>query len=127
MKLSEVIALLQSVHDQSGDQEVLTVSEESRFEIQLSPGSPYETHRVLVISTLHLSEKVANDMDHSGPPGVIVYGKDEYGWWVCRSLDPTPLPPELEQVMALADRLKCSWVMFDRDGPVYNSLPMFEW
>ena len=69
---------------------------------------------------------------------MIVFPEGEHSFWVNVS-DPEDGVNSNEQILeagysaefvallALARRLKCNWLMLDRDGPVRDELPQFDW
>ena len=108
--------------------------------------STLEIHRVLVLSTAHLSDHTCNiylaqQVDLSAtretgstwtPPSVIAYEKRDYGYFVWVPENPAEseradVPLELRSAIHVARREGCGWVMFDRDGPTIDDLPTYDW
>lgn len=91
-----------------------------------------EFHPVLGMSTAHLPEDVWDELDwwshKTGDPGpVVAYekksGHESYGWWVTCNEEPEEnVPAPLRDCMNYARKLGATWIMFDRDAPVYDDL-----
>lgn len=96
-----------------------------------------EIHRMLVISTSHVSRETARLIDHHVEQGVssaslgipVTFGKGDYGWFVNvpeGELD-WQCPSDLKDVLTFARCHKCEWIMFDRDADVLPYPPAFDW
>jgi hypothetical protein len=87
-----------------------------------------EIERMLVLSTSHLTEftcVVVLD-NYDGP----VWEKGEFGWFVYANLEQLDdLPEDLRQCVNYAQDpgVSCDWIMFDRDGPIVDELPTYDW
>ena len=99
-----------------------------------------EIEKMLVMSTWHLREEVAEMLPdtHEDEPSTV----EQAHWWPSftraegwmfyvppnredmRYID---APEELKTIIALARANGCTWVMLDRDGPVVDELPHWEW
>ena len=101
----------------------------------------YEIARTLVLSTCHLTKADGNLLDQCESPLCPFekkVGDDACGWWVCVP-DPEDGFNSDAQILAagysqaflglihLGRRLKCQWLMLDRDGPQRDELPQFHW
>lgn len=93
-------------------------------------------HRVLDISTLHISLADMRNLE-ANQEGLTAY-KYEYGFFVLvpelKELNdynklPEPWSDCMRKCIGFAQRLKCSWIKFDQDGDVYeeNVLPQAGW
>lgn len=105
-----------------------------------------EIHKMLALSTSHLSERTCNEYllaatrdllngasaDSLIVPSVIAYEKRDYGWFVWVPENPADsegedIPLELRSAIHVARVHGCGWVMFDRDAPVIDELPHYDW
>lgn len=87
-----------------------------------------ETHKMLALSTSHLTEHTCNTQLHELLLTFPFYEKLAYGWFlgvVEENLD--ELPTELEQIMLWAHDHGYSWIMFDRDVEAIDEFPTFDW
>ena len=104
----------------------LTTPHETLYADKMPYGDAPEIARTLVLSTSHLTEATCNGYLHTAP--FAVFEKGEYGWFVYVIDDyPEGMPPGLAQCFSIARGLGCEWIMFDRDGPVMDFLPAYEW
>jgi hypothetical protein len=74
---------------------------------------------MLILSNSHLGPEMRRLLE-SMAPGVIEY---DWGWIV-------EVEAELSAVASLqafARERGCLWIKFDRDGPVFDQLPAFDW
>ena len=94
-----------------------------------------EINKELVLSTCHIPEVVAEQLANNTIEGLIVI-RDEYSWRVLTdirtelSLDPqgeSAIPSVLLHLLGLAQGLDCKWLLLDQDGPVDDSLAIFDW
>src|SRR4051812_23741863 len=96
-----------------------------------------EIHKMLVISTSHVSRETARLIDYPVKRGAssaslgipVTFGKGKYGWFV-RVPEGEPdwqCPSDLKHVLAFARRHRCEWIMFDQDADVLPELPAFDW
>lgn len=92
----------------------------------------------LDLSTSHLPFRVLIGDEYGPSPlksldGVVAYSHDEFGWLVWVPDDPDEvnedhdIPAELLAVQKHARSLNCDYVLFDRDGPVDQELPTWNW
>lgn len=103
-----------------------------------------EIQKTLVLSTNHLPKWMADAMDaidanrlYVTPEGReeamddVSFDVVEYGYRVHVSEDPEiwdPQPVEIRAAMKLANANGCTWIMFDRDGFIYDTLlPVYDW
>jgi hypothetical protein len=107
-----------------------------------------EMFNVIVLSTAHLPEVVVKDMDKAaeccgdrraiGDQGfspedwrhrIVACTWADYGWWVWADTeDGFELLPEcLRTCMLFARAHGARWIQFDRDGPIMDELPSFQW
>lgn len=94
---------------------------------ELGCGTPHELHRVLAVSTAHLSLEERERMENRGQYA----HRDGFGWLLFVPLDETEQVFDedsagLRGVMALARGLECSWLMFDADAPVYTAIETYD-
>ncbi|WNC17938.1 hypothetical protein [Brevibacillus brevis] len=87
--------------------------------------------KVLELSTAHISEET-NGLIEQDVLGIVAYEKAEYGWLLLVPQDDyeeetRSLPDDLKAIFDLAQEHDCVWVMLDRDGYMYDSLPVFDW
>lgn len=85
------------------------------------------------ISTAHITEadaKALKEMVEHWNPALIVYELAEYGWLIYVSQFPllnANISPELQHLLEAARAQGCTFLRLDRDGPVIDGLPTFEW
>jgi len=92
-------------------------------------------YKVADISTAHITKEDARLLHEMNSCGEApsYYELDEYGWLV--NVDPADWAPMKElgysnTFVALLMRAKmegCSYLRLDRDGPVVDELPSFDW
>lgn len=83
-----------------------------------------EIHKILTLSTGHLTEKACNDYLND----VIAYPKAEHGWFLyVPDTDLEDAPASLRDCMDFAEKQGCAWLMFDCDGPTVEELLYYEW
>ena len=100
-----------------------------------------EIASMLTASTGHITREENETLfpeEAKDPHNIIVYDL-KYGWLLYVSKpskdhpdwDPTPnlevLSEGARAIVALAQEHGCLWVKFDRDGPLYESLPNYSW
>lgn len=89
-----------------------------------------EIHRMLALSTGHLTEHTCNTwLPEAADKGFTAYEMSDYGWLVL-VLDLSnehSLPTDLEQIMLWAKDHQFSWLMFDRDVRATDEFPYFDW
>lgn len=99
----------------------------------------FEIYKTLVISTAHLTEELAEEMEcenilhgRDKDKTCVLYWSDDYGFrvWV-RPLKPKEVPLYYPEVMVpvilKAMELGCRWVEYDMDGDVREEFEEFEW
>ena len=88
-----------------------------------------EIARMMVLSTQHLASRTATEWMPICPWSC--FEKGEYGWFIyvaCDGVtDERTVPLEVRSALHVARQAGCEWVMFDRDGPVRDDLPHYEW
>jgi hypothetical protein len=115
------------------------MSEESKS------NKPYEFARVLVLSTGHIREE-DDDLLSAGASPVVSYAKmipgvGVVGAWVSITQSDSSIgfvglmdcamqagySKEFVNLLWLARKLDCQWLMLDCDGPKRDDLPWFDW
>ena len=94
-----------------------------------------EIERILVLSTAHISESTADEMNAATASTtrfpVNVYGKSDFGWFIFvpSSLEypDNRVPEDLQAVLRYARENDCEWIMFDRDADIDGNLQVFDW
>ena len=95
-----------------------------------------EIHRMICLSTAHISEESAALMDSDGASldGTmpVHYRKGLYGYLVYVNDDPhsneeQDYSYDVRAVLDYARARGCGWVMLDQDGPVVDGLKTWEW
>lgn len=78
-------------------------------------------------STAHLSPATRDLLDAQALRGDALIAATPYGWflWVREAADPDH-PPDLARIEAEARALGARYILFDRDAPVSDALPIFE-
>jgi len=94
-----------------------------------------ETHKMLALSTAHLSLGTRQDMDRLEGSAFealpVYYSKGDYGWFVAITDDPKEdweamYPEDLRLCIVFARSQGCSWIMFDRDVEPIDELHNYE-
>jgi hypothetical protein len=78
---------------------------------------------MLILSNNHLSPDM-HRLVMSMAPGIIEY---DYGWIVHAAAESESELEALAPLLAFARERGCLWIKFDRDGPVFERLPFFDW
>ena len=91
-----------------------------------------EICKMLTVSTAHVSEKTAELLDKDDIYGVVVYPKDQYGWFIvieedCMNDYKDDIPNELLRLMKFTKANNCDWLCLDCDGEVIEYLETFDW
>ncbi|MCC2248928.1 hypothetical protein JUJ52_03015 [Virgibacillus sp. AGTR] len=92
----------------------------------------YETPRMLVLSTAHLTNddrKWLNEQTVHNNPRLVVYPKSEYGWFIPIIEDSDFLkedvPENIVKLLQFTRVTRCTWLMLDRDADIINELPIY--
>lgn len=82
---------------------------------------------MLVLSTGHLEHGTCTQWLDTAP--FAAFTKADYGWFVFvpEDLGEDPMPPDLLVCCQLAHARGCEWIMFDRDAPALDTLPVYDW
>lgn len=86
--------------------------------------------RCLTISTAHIKKSTADMVDAEEIFDMVVYKKDEFGWWIVTApniLRDPDVPSDLKACIKLALKYDCEWLCLDRDGDYVASLPSYDW
>ncbi len=94
-----------------------------------------EKYTMLALSTAHVTVETARLMDRDAIDNVILYPKDEAGWFVFipdkglefDELENANIPADLYTCMKYACDNGCGWIMFDCAVDVNNDLTVYEW
>jgi hypothetical protein len=89
--------------------------------------------QALELSTIHISDKTAKWLNDEVRNFIhlLVYDKSCNGWFI-RIDNPNAthnlgvFPPDLQSILSLATQYDCSWLIFDKDGPMIPELPTFQ-
>lgn len=88
-----------------------------------------EIYKMMLMSTGHITKKTAELLTNN-EVGIVVYEKDEYGWFIVVSdwQDNVELiPDDLKDCLSFAEENECEWLCLDCDGKEYDSLPIYKW
>lgn len=89
-----------------------------------------EISKMTTVSTGHISKETADLLENDNIYELIVYQKDEYGWFIFLSEKDdyyVSIPDELLKLIKFAKDLGCSWLCLDRDGDILEYLEVFDW
>ena len=91
-----------------------------------------EIAKMLTISTAHVTQKTANKIDREEITGLVIYSKDEFGWFIfipedLYEEDYDELPKDLKACIQLAMDNDCNWLCLDCDGEELDELEVYEW
>lgn len=89
--------------------------------------SPMTVESMLVLSTGHLEHDTCTIWLDTAP--FAAFTKADIGWFVFvpEDLGDDPMPPDLLVCCQLARARGCAWIMFDRDAPALDTLPVYDW
>lgn len=89
-----------------------------------------EIYKMMVLSTGHISKETAKLLEED-KVGVVVYPKDEYGWFIVvtdwNGIDADPVPDDLAECLKIAEENGCDWLCLDCDGETVENLPIYQW
>ncbi len=91
-----------------------------------------EIHKMLCLSTAHLTFSTRTLLEQDELPGSIFFPKDIHGWFMHvpeqQQLQDTLVeaPTDVRDCLTLACTRGFQWLMFDSDGPTMDELPMYE-
>lgn len=78
-------------------------------------------------STAHLSPETRRDLDARAANSEDLVAATPFGWFVwAEEHRRSDLPNDLSAIMAAARRLGAEYILFDRDAPQNDALPVFE-
>ncbi len=96
-----------------------------------------EIETMLVLSTAHLTQdtcgiylsNIALGLERGS---IVVFDKRDVGFFVYVPADPEAtegpdVPLELRSACHVARREGCRWIMYDKDGPELDELPVYSW
>lgn len=91
----------------------------------------FEIQHILVVSTAHITEEVAESLAQDELP-IIVYSKDQYGFFIFvpeqfEHERDSRLPPCLQDIIELAKSQGTAWIMLDRDAEPSEALTQYSW
>ena len=84
-----------------------------------------EFEKIWVLSTAHLPAEVFGALVDHLP--VITRDYEEGTMVYCGTPNLSKVPAELERILREGGVMGCAWISFDRDGPVDELLPKFDW
>ena len=100
----------------------------------------YEIYKILIISTAHITDtdgaQLQFDANSNLCTELIVSKYDEFGHmiYVPKTKDPNrekyiaeKYSPSFMKLLEITRKQKCQYLRADRDGPVYDHLPTYEW
>lgn len=93
-----------------------------------------EVHKMLVLTTAHITEKTADFLQNVGSADItgfvshpFVYGFVVH-WWPEQAEELNPvLPKDLQACIRFAQKHGCDYLMLDSDGEVMPELPEYDW
>lgn len=88
-----------------------------------------EISKMLTISTAHIRKETPELLD-DGIRYLIVYKKDEYGWFIfvpSYENNVSKAMPDLHRLLVFAKDMDCEWLCLDRDGEILEYLPIYKW
>ena len=91
-----------------------------------------EISKMLTLSTAHIKRTTADWLD-SIQNEIVVYPKDEYGWFIYLSTEMFEeinlmiVPYDLIVCIQFALDNDCLWLCLDRDGEIVDELDQYNW
>ena len=92
-----------------------------------------EIYKTLVLSTAHISYKDDIKLRDSSIQYFVAYNLDDYGWLIyvdkeyLDAVDIHSFSKGMRKSIKLAQKNKCSYLKFDRDGNTVDKLPQYDW
>lgn len=93
-----------------------------------------EIYKTIVISTAHITENDSLILESiQDKPWIsrLAVDKFDYGYYVSGTIsdlgEPLGFSEALLNLLSLTTKEDCLYLKIDRDGPIYNDLPIFEW
>ena len=100
----------------------------------------YEIQKTLVVSTAHItsmdSDQLGDDANSNLSVDLIVSCYNEFGHsiWVPETEDPNRekdiarvYSQAFMKLLEITREQRCQYLRVDRDGPIYDNLPTYEW
>lgn len=100
-----------------------------------------EIQKMLIVSTAHISKddnEILGTFGEPDGPMCLIVDPYPYGYivWIGTYSGDEEYPGQIKDeglsdefisLMELAEQLGCEYLKLDRDGPIYDDLPTFEW
>ena len=90
-----------------------------------------EISKLLVLSTAHITENTTRQLENTPSCDWPMSGGEysEYGWFMRSGFEDRPvgLPDDLWKLFVFAKDQGCDYLLLDRDGPVLDELPQYDW
>lgn len=91
----------------------------------------YEIHKILVVSTAHISEETNNILENDLNVGFTTYGHFLWNFLHNRAEQDEIIleewPEEIGDIFKLARKRNCAYILIDSDGPIYEELKEYDW
>lgn len=95
-------------------------------EVNIETGTGADIQKMMTLSTAHISSKTGEYLD--GNSSLVVYPKNEYGWFVFTGYSPEEMeeiPDDLKACIMYSSEHGCDWLCLDGDGPEIKDLPVY--
>ncbi len=92
-----------------------------------------EIHKILTLSTTHISKKTADSLNMLNNEDLILYKKDEFGWFIyiidgdSERINDKSIPDDLAAIIKLAKSKECEIICLDRDACKVDGLFTYDW
>jgi len=91
-----------------------------------------EITKMLTVSTAHIMKNTP-ELLNDGIRGLVIYKKDEYGWFIfVPSYDKeynnlSLIMPDLHRLLVFAKDMDCEWLCLDCDGEILEYFQTYKW
>lgn len=88
------------------------------------------TERMLVLSTAHITQDIAEDLDNPDADihsYITTRDHGEYGWLIRTTGSKNSVPDVLRRLLMFARDTDHGWLLLDRDGPKLPYFEKFSW
>lgn len=122
-----IMAYLQAMADEENGTPGLT---QEAIPAADTPPTPEQfIERALTLSTGHITKDQAEALEYGQIQGLVIYDKEEYGWWISLATGWLDCPDQqgLYACLRMAQNLGCDWLQLDSAAPTHPDLPTFGW
>lgn len=121
--------LYDSETDDEENVDVIGYDESYDLSCYVPENGSLEIERCVTISTIHISKSTDDWLEESKELPLIVFKKDDYGWWIWvpEEFENEEIPEDLLECLILAWKNDCHWLCLDSMGQRISSLREHIW